>query len=539
MPLAAAALLLSSSLLSTFLLSTSVSPTGADVPRVALTVLGATTVKHAEVVTLDPRQPRAFVTSGRSVVIVDLARPTAPRSVAAVDVVGAVAATLDPGHAVDLADGEVTHVEADPAGRGFLAACVVPTDRGRAPGLVAFLDADDLRLLAAVEVGFTPDSCAFRPDGGRLFVANEGEPTAAGDPPGAVSCIRLDGVRDARDLADLSRRAGRETALCGRALLAAGPVRVHPGALARALDLEPEYVAVAGGEVYVTLQENNAIAVLDADTGALLRVRALDAATRRVDASDEDRAARIEREVRALPMPDQLATFRDAAGRLLLVTADEGDDRGSYGNPDAPLGDRARVKDLAKAGRLSPAVEAGPIARLQVSTIDGDLDGDGLIDAPTMQGARSLTVWDAATLTRVGDTGSQLEEAVARAMPERFNATVEGGEIDVDDRSDDRGPEPEGVCVLAIDGVPYAVATLERPGAVAVVRLADPARPEVVALAPIARAGALAPEGVRAIPADRSPTGRPLIVVACEVSSHLLVIEVDPRAIASADAAIR
>ena len=34
------------------------------------------------------------------------------------------------------------------------------------------------------------------------------------------------------------------------------------------MDLEPEYIAVSGGKAYVTLQENNAIAVLDIESQA-------------------------------------------------------------------------------------------------------------------------------------------------------------------------------------------------------------------------------------------------------------------------------
>lgn len=492
--------------------------------------LGRVRLDAAEVVSLDPDRPRAYVTSDRSVAAIDYTDPRAPRLANVIDVLTAL------GFA-DEGAGEVTHVEADPAGRGFLAACVVIEDRGERPGVLAFLAADDLRLLAVVDAGFTPDSCAFTADGARLFVANEGEASERGDPPGTISWISLEGCSNPSDVALLDRAAAHTTFLCGLPLSlavrernAGGMVRIHPRAQAAALDLEPEYITIADGRVFVTLQENNAIAILDASDGRLLRIVALDAAVRRIDGDDSDHAVQIASVVRCLPMPDQIASFRvPGRSRRYLVTADEGDDRGTEGAEGVGLfADRARVSDLQRAGRLVAHPRDAGLARLLVSTIDGDEDGDGVIETPTHQGGRSLSVWDAETLARVGDTGSQLEEWSAREAPAFFNASIGPEGLRMDDRSDDRGPEPEGVCTALVKGVPYAFVSLERPGAIAVVCLADPRHPEVVHLEPLARVGALGPEGLRVVAAARSPTGTALLVVACEASSAVLLFEIVP-----------
>ncbi len=62
------------------------------------------------------------------------------------------------------------------------------------PGLVRFYNATDFSTLADVTVGANPDSVTYTPNGSRLLVANEGEPSSyltgpTGDPEGSVSVI--------------------------------------------------------------------------------------------------------------------------------------------------------------------------------------------------------------------------------------------------------------------------------------------------------------------------------------------------------------
>jgi len=62
------------------------------------------------------------------------------------------------------------------------------------PGVVHLLNRD-LDPIATVPVGVGPDMVTFTPDGSRILVANEGEPSADGliDAPGSVSIITLAG----------------------------------------------------------------------------------------------------------------------------------------------------------------------------------------------------------------------------------------------------------------------------------------------------------------------------------------------------------
>lgn len=122
----------------------------------------------------------------------------------------------------------------------------------------------------------------------------------------------------------------------------------------------------------------------------------------------------------------------------------------------------------------------GNLGRLTVTTTLGDEDQDGAFEALYAFGARSFSVWttDAALLVGLGD---QFEQVIANRTPEFFNGNhEENGAETFDNRSDNKGPEPEGVTVGFIDGVPYAFIVLERIGGVMMYDLSDPLNPGFV-----------------------------------------------------------
>ena len=115
----------------------------------------------------------------------------------------------------------------------------------------------------------------------------------------------------------------------------------------------------------------------------------------------------------------------------------------------------------------------------------------------------------------------------------------------MDSRSDDKGPEPEGIAVGEVDGELYAFVGLERVGGIMMFSLSDPRQPKFVTYqntmqfreAP--QAGAprelidSGPEGLLFISADKSPTDRPLLVVGFEVSGTTRVYELTKVATAN------
>jgi hypothetical protein len=249
----------------------------------------------------------------------------------------------------------------------------------------------------------------------------------------------------------------------------------------------------------------------------------------RFDASDRDGKVSLRHwPVLGGYMPDGIEALQ-VAGEDFFVTANEGDTR-DY--------DAKRLADVELDPAHFPDAAAlqssASLGRLKISVVDGDLDADGDFDQIQAFGARSLSVWDRAG-NLVFDTGSLFEEVTSRALASAFNSNNDDNGS-FDSRSDDKGPEPEGLEIAEIDGRPYAFVGLERVGGVVVLDLADPRAPVFVEYvnprdfsgsAQRGSARDLGPEGLKFVPADQSPTGRGLLFVANEVSGTTSAYDVN------------
>ena len=111
------------------------------------------------------------------------------------------------------------------------------------------------------------------------------------------------------------------------------------------------------------------------------------------------------------------------------------------------------------------------LGRLRVSTASTDTDGDGLVDRIAAYGGRSFSIWDTAG-NLVFDSGDAIERITAELLPDGFNSSGENDTFD--ERSDDKGPEPEAVALGEIDGRTYAFVGLERIGGIMVWDITDP-----------------------------------------------------------------
>lgn len=240
----------------------------------------------------------------------------------------------------------------------------------------------------------------------------------------------------------------------------------------------------------------------------------------RFDASDRDGEVALRHwPVLGAYMPDGIEALH-AGGEDFFVTANEGDTR-DY--------DARRLADVELDPAHFPDAAAlqssASLGRLKISALDGDLDGDGDFDEIQAFGARSLSVWDRAG-NLVFDTGSLFEDVTSRALSSAFNSNNDDNGS-FDSRSDDKGPEPEGLEVAEIDGRAYVFVGLERVGGIVVLDLTDPRAPTFVEYVnprdfsgSAARGSArdLGPEGLKFVPAAQSPTGRGLLFVANEIS---------------------
>ncbi|WP_373544695.1 choice-of-anchor I family protein [Chamaesiphon sp.] len=409
------------------------------------------------------------------------------------------------------------------------------TTNAQQPGRVSFYNAATGSFINSVVVGALPDMLTFTPDGTKVLVANEGEPNSYGqptsfDPEGSVSIINIAGGVAAATVQTADFTSFNSQAA---ALKAAGVRIFGPGATL-AQDLEPEYIAVSpdGLTAWVTLQENNAIAILDIATGKITSIAPLGAKNYNlpgngIDASDRDLTASTGKiDIKNQPafglyQPDAIASF-SIAGKAYYITANEGDARDYTGfSEEARVGATSYVLDPVKFPTAATLKQNANLGRLTVSTATGDTDGDGDFDRIESFGARSFSIWDG-TGKQIFDSGEQLEQITAAQAPTLFNS--DGTAATFDTRSDNKGPEPEGVVVGVINNRTYAFIGLERTGDVIVYDVTTPTQPQFVQY--LNTPEDLGVEGLTFVSAADSPTGKPLLITAAEVSKTISVFEI-------------
>jgi len=478
----------------------------------------------AEIVAYDALSERVFVVNAqaRTVDVLDPTDPADPTLIDTIDVTAADARALGAANSVAVFDGVLAvAIEADPK-----------TD----PGMVAFYRAATLELLAAVEVGALPDMLRFTHDGARVLVANEGEPNDAYtvDPEGTISVITIGGgfvTPPAVTTLDFNAFDG------DAASLRASGVRLFGPGASVSQDLEPEYIAVSAddGFAWVSLQEANALALIDLTTLSVVDILPLGLKNHslpgnELDPSDRDGGPNLANwPVFGMYMPDTIAAY-EVAGQTYVVTANEGDARAYAG-----FNEETRVAsvtlDPARFPNAAALQAASALGRLRTTRASGDTDNDGDVDVIHAYGARSFSIRDGLTGDLVYDSGNDFERITANRYGALFNSNHEG--FGGDTRSDDKGPEPEALTLGVIRGATFAFIGMERIGGIMVYDITHPESPRFVQYiaardltvdfdgdiaAELSAAGDLGPEGMAFIPAADSPTGADMLVVANEVS---------------------
>lgn len=498
-----------------------------------------------EIVSFDPGTNRLFVTSSAGSVhrvnIFGAADPGATTTIGTVDFSSEFGGSVF----------ALTSVRADPLGR-FGVATIVPTANTTTAGKIGFFNLATGAVIGTSDVGFHPDSVTFSPDGSKLIVVNEGEFNAASatNAPGSISVIDVGGINSGnvatlpslpvttRDFSASNLGAGVSlNGLRNNQFAGVGTTGVFINAVpnftyandadantANVNVVEPEYATVSGNKVFVSLQEANAIAEFDLTSGTWTNISRLGTIAQTVDANDTGSPViNVSQTIKGMPMPDTLASY-DVAGKTYVVTANEG---------DARVDDRdvSRFGDVSGNDNMNPLVDTDApsnflnsttnanngvradtaLGRLTISRIDGDTDSDGKIDDIRMLGTRSMSIWEKqpdGSLLRVADTGSFFEEYIR----DFDNAGWADG------RSDDKGPEPEGLTIGEIDGRTFAFIGMERTNGIFMFDITDPLiTPVFVDYLRIDTGSIpLRPEGFDFVSAANSPTGQNLLVVGFE-----------------------
>ncbi len=416
---------------------------------------------------------------------------------------------------LDLDGGEVTAVAVH---RDLIAASVPGKAAGDAGRIVLF--GRDGQPMASVETGPLPDNLAFSSDGRFVISANEGEPSKdyKTDPPGGFTILDLSDGADRPRVSHVSLYGSH---------MPTGARIVKPGASFTS-DAEPEYVTVDSNNrtAYATLQENNALAVIDLPTASITGLYGFgfkNISHQAHDMSDKDGGVNMRSwPVRLMYQPDAIQSYR-MGGQTYLVTANEGDSKDYDG-----FSEETRVAKLKLDPATFPDAETlqqpANLGRMKTTTTLGDTDGDGDHDQIYGYGGRSFSIWTTSG-ELLFDSGNAFEAIIAGRNPELFNANGETAEQD--QRSDDKGPEPEALTLGAIDGRHYAFIGMERNNAIFAYDITNPANPKLAGyLMPGTRHNS--PEGLDFIPASESPNGNPLLIAAFEVSGTVAIFELKP-----------
>jgi YVTN family beta-propeller protein len=366
-------------------------------------------------------------------------------------------------------------------------------DAGNNPGRLEIRSASNGVIQEQVEVGYGPDAVVFSETGEIALIANEGEDfwfdrskQEFFTPEGSISLVHFDSDGKSTKnadiaLADMTYHKGFIISKEGRYLEREIDWN-GDGNISKKLDfdndgsienkkvmlgsfqghevygtetkgeakilipitnyspsvLEPEYIAIApdNKKAYVTLQEDDAVAVVDLVNEKVVSYFGLGVSQHKSD-EKSDGWVQFNQPLRGLREPDGITT--SANGRY-FITADEGDTE----------------------SELSPKHA----------------------DSQLVSGGRSVSVFDAETGVLLGDTGNQIDEAAF------------ANHVYPDRRSNKKGSEPEMLVSFELDGTSWVAVGMERAGAVELISLNDPRHPKVVALGKIAGDEDKSPEGI-------------------------------------------
>jgi len=482
---------------------------------------GAAGANSAEIVVYDSTNYRLYIANSiaAKIDIVDFSNPSTPVLL----------------NSVSIADyGNINSL----AVHNGVVALAIENTNAQLNGSIVFMDQNG-GFISQVAAGAMPDMITFNKDFTKIITANEGEPnsTYSVDPEGSITIVDLTPGYAAltntnATTISLTQFNGQEVALRAQG------IRIFSTSASVAQDLEPEYIAISDDntKAYVSLQENNAMLVIDLATAVIEEIRALgysDYSTGNgMDASDRTGQILITSlPVKGAYMPDAIA-YSTIGGQGYVFSANEGDSR-EFG----AVVDAARISTL----NLDPTVFPDQLilknnnlaGRLSGLRYSGDTDNDGDLDEIHVMGGRSFSIWNAATGALVFDSKDLIEQIIAAhpVYSTIFNSSNSIGTPSLKNRSDDKGPEPEGITTAKINGDNYVFVSLERVGGAMIFNVNDPVNPVYVGYrnnrSTTVSGPDLGAEGMIFISAEASPNGNAMLILANEVSSSLSIYQVN------------
>ena len=502
----------------------------------------------AEIATFHAGSKRVFATNGvkNTIDIFDISDVSNPKKV------GSVALSPYGNDVTSVAAGKDVVVAVVNVADKFSATGVPTTTNGK----IVVFDTNGKVLSSPDVLGVLPDSVSFAPNGTTALVAIEAQPVCAKDDPATAAKEDTD-YSKASDpvggvtVVDLSNPSAPVLRFAGFDQFTVSDMRAKGIAVSAVVnnvskDFEPEFVtAVDNNFAYVTIQEANAIGKLNIQSASFESItRAFESKVARVarDTSDRDAGAgpRTYTNVVGASQPDAIAGFTVGAGQY-FVTANEGDAR-EYTCLNDDLRASALKVDTKRFPDWKTLSGNAALGRAKVNPTIGDKDGDGDIDTIHLRGSNSMTmyrngiaIWDSADLL------DQIQTQAFGVANINGSHSLSSDKSTMNyvgqDRSDDKGGEPEGVAVGMVGDRRIAILGLERMTALAIFDITAPGNPvfqEWLQMLPTKATPAKdvkhwSPEGIVFVPANKSPSGKALIITSYELSGSLSIHQIEPR----------
>ena len=502
----------------------------------------------AEIATFHTASKRVFATNGvkNTIDIFDISDVSNPKKV------GSVALSPYGNDVTSVAAGKDVVVAVVNVADKFSATGVPTTTNGK----IVVFDTNGKVLSSPDVLGVLPDSVSFAPNGTTALVAIEAQPVCAKDDPATAAKEDTDYTKASDPVGgvtvvDLSNPSAPVLRFAGFDQFTVSEMRAKGIAVSSVVnniskDFEPEFVsAVDNNYAYVTIQEANAIGKLNIQSATFESItRAFESRVARVarDTSDRDAGAgpRTYTNVVGASQPDAIAGFTVGAGQY-FVTANEGDAR-EYTCLNDDLRASALKVDAKRFPDWKTLSGSAALGRAKVNPTIGDKDGDGDIDTIHLRGSNSMTmyrngiaIWDSADLL------DQIQTQAFGVANINGSHSLSSDKSTMNylgqDRSDDKGAEPEGVAVGMVGDRRIAILGLERMTALAIFDITQPRNPvfqEWLQMLPTKATPAKdvkhwSPEGIVFVPADKSPSGKALIITSYELSGSLSIHQIEPR----------
>ena len=377
-----------------------------------------------------------------------------------------------------------------------------------------------IQLLSEHSVCAGLDNVVFTPNGKWLLGACEGEPSDdyLKDPEGKIILVK---IKENFEFQELTF-----THLDSAALLKAG-VR-NPGKSNFYQSLEPEYIAITedSKKAFASLQENNAIAVINLETEKIDSVFPLGALNHSLKGNEIVVQSKKEILFENLPLlslrqPDGLATWTEN-GNTFIITANEG----ASIETDV-FSDVEKIADKLSRNELEPTIFNDPVLKsLKKKELAKDScvkNKKGKCEAVYSFGSRSVSIFDISG-NLIYDSQNSIEKKIAEIAPTYFNWNSKKGKQKINARSKTKGIEPENVVIAKIKDKRFAFIALERMSGIFVLDISD--------LKNIQYAGYYldtthrGPEGLLFIPKEENPWNTPLLIVCYEYSKNLVLYQI-------------